>query len=71
MMNLIKITSETADTLADFLCEYQPNLKDKLVAEGYEPEEVSEILSAYLSMQGNLIGMLGKDAGTSFTVEIK
>ena len=70
-MNTIKITSETADTLADFMSEYQPHLKDKLVAEGYEPEEVSEILSAYLSIQNNLIGMLGKDSGTSFSVEIR
>jgi len=70
-MSTIKITSETADTLADFMCEYQPQLKDKLIAEGFDPEEVSEILSAYLSMQGNLIGMLGEKSGTSFTVEIK
>ena len=70
-MNTIKITSETADTLADFLCEVQPTLKDKLICEGFTPEEVSVILSAYLSMQGNLIGMLRKESGTSFTVEIK
>jgi len=70
-MTAIKITSETADTLADFMCEYQPHLKDKLIAEGFDPEEVSEILSAYLSMQGNLIGMLGEESGTSFSVEIR
>ena len=70
-MSIIKITSETADTLADFMSEYQPHLKDKLVAEGFEPEEVSEILSAYLSMQGNLIGMLGEESGKSFSMEIK
>lgn len=70
-MTAIKITSETADTIADFMCEHQPILKDKLICEGYDPEEVSEILSAYLSMQGNLINMIGKDAGTSFTLEIK
>lgn len=70
-MTTVKITSETADTLADFMCEYQGNLKDKLICEGYEPEEVSEILSASLSIQGNLIGMLGKESGASFTVEIK
>ena len=70
-MNTIKITSETADTLADFMCEYQPELKNKLIAEGFDPEEISVILSAYLSMQGNLIGMLGEQSGTSFTVEIK
>ena len=70
-MTTVKMTSETADTLADFMCECQPELKNKLIAEGYEPEQVSEILSAALSIQGNLIGMLGKDSGTSFTVEIK
>ena len=70
-MTAVKITSETADTLADFMCEYQPHLKDKLVAEGFDPEEVSVILSAYLSMQGNLIGMLGEESGKSFTIEIK
>ena len=70
-MNTIKITSETADTLADFMSEYQPELKNKLIAEGFDPKEISVILSAYLSMQGNLIGMLGKESGTSFTVEIK
>lgn len=70
-MNTIKITSETADVLADFLSEYQPELKNKLITEGYEPEEISEILSAYLSIQGNLINMLGEKSGTSFTVEIK
>jgi len=70
-MSIIKITSETADTLADFMSEYQPHLKDKLVAEGFDPEEVSEILSAYLSIQGNLIGMLGEKSGTSFSVEIR
>ena len=70
-MTVIKITSETADILADFMCECQPTLKAKLVAEGFTPEEVSEILSAYLSMQANLIKMLGEESGTSFTVEIK
>ena len=70
-MSTIKITSETADVLADFMCEYQPQLKDKLIAEGFDPEEVSEILSAYLSIQHKLIGMLGEESGTSFTVEIK
>jgi hypothetical protein len=70
-MNTIKITSETADVFADFLSEYQSELKNKLITEGYEPEEVSEILSAYLSIQGNLINMLGENPGTSFTVEIK
>ena len=70
-MNTIKITSETADTLADFMSEYQLELKNKLIAEGFDPEEISVILSAYLSMQGNLIGMLGEQSGTSFTVEIK
>ena len=70
-MTAVKITSETADTLADFMCEYQPHLKDKLVAEGFDPEEVSEILSAYLSIQGNLINMLGEKSGTSFLVEIR
>ena len=70
-MNTIKITSETADVLADFMCEYQPHLKDKLVAEGFDPEEVSVILSAYLSIQGNLINMLGEQSGTSFSVEIR
>lgn len=70
-MNTIKIASETADVLADFMCEYQPHLKDKLIAEGYDPEEQSVILSAALSIQGNLIGMLGKQSGTGFSVEIK
>ena len=70
-MTTIKITSETADTLADFMCEYQSTLHNKLVAEGFDLEEVSEIISAYMSINGNLIGMLGKDSGTSFTVEIK
>lgn len=70
-MNTIKITSETADVFADFLSECQSELKNKLITEGYEPEEISEILSAYLSMQGNLINMLGEKSGTSFTVEIK
>jgi len=70
-MRAVKVTSETADVLADFMCEYQPHLKDKLVAEGFDPEEVSEILSAYLSIQGNLINMLGEKSGTSFLVEIK
>jgi hypothetical protein len=70
-MTTIKITSETADVLADFLSEYQPELKNKLITEGYEPEQISEIVSALLSMQGNLINMLGEQSGTSFTVEIK
>jgi len=70
-MRSIKITSETADVLADFMSEYQPELKNKLITEGYEPEEISKILSAFLSMQGNLINMLGEQSGTSFTVEIK
>jgi hypothetical protein len=34
-------------------------------------EEVSEIISAFMSMQGNLINMLGEQSGTSFTIEIK
>jgi len=70
-MTAVKITSETADTLADFMCEYHTDLKYKLVAEGFDPEEVSEIMSAYLSIQGNLIGMLGEESGKSFTIEIK
>lgn len=70
-MNTIKITSETADVLADFMSEYQSELKNKLVTEGYDPEEVSVILSAALSIQGNLIGMLGEQSGTGFSVEIK
>ena len=70
-MTAIKITSETADVIADFMSEYQSDLHNKLVAEGYELEHVSEIISAYMSMQGNLINMLGEESGTSFTVEIK
>lgn len=70
-MNTIKITSETADVLADFMSEYQPELKNKLVTEGYDPEEVSVILSAALSIQGNLIGMLREQSGTGFSIEIK
>lgn len=70
-MTAIKITSETADVLADFLSEYQSELKNKLITESYEPEQISEILSASLSIQGNLINMLGEKSGTSFTVEIK
>ena len=70
-MTAIKITSETADVIADFMCEYQSDLHNKLVAEGYDLEEVSEIISAFMSMQGNLINMLGEKSGTSFTVEIK
>ena len=34
-------------------------------------EHVSEIISACMSIQGNLINMLGEQSGTSFTVEIK
>ena len=70
-MNTVKIKSETADVLADFMSEYQPELKNKLITEGYDPEEISEILSAALSIQGNLINMLGEQSGTSFTVEIR
>ena len=70
-MTAIKITSETADVLADFMCECQPELKAKLVAEGFDLEEVSEIMSAYMSINGNLINLLGEPSGTSFTVEIK
>ena len=32
-MNSIKIKSETADALADFLAEHQPFLKEKLITE--------------------------------------
>lgn len=70
-MTTVKITSETADVLADFMSEYQSELHNKLVAEGYDLEEVSEIISAYMSINGNLINMLGEPSGTSFTVEIK
>jgi len=70
-MKTVKITSETADTLADFLCEYQDELKNKLICEGFDSEEQSKILSAALSIQGNLIAMLGTESGTAFTVEIK
>ena len=70
-MTTVKITSETADTIADFMSECQSTLHNKLVAEGFDLEEVSEIISAYMSINGNLIDMLGKESGTSFTVEIK
>ena len=70
-MTTVKIKSETADTLADFMSEYQSELHNKLVAEGFDLEEVSEIMSAYMSINGNLINMLGKDSGTGFSIEIK
>jgi len=70
-MNTIKITSETADVLADFMSEYQSTLHNKLVAEGFDLEEVSEIMSAYMSINGNLINMLGEESGTGFSIEIK
>ena len=68
--NVISIKSETADALADFMCECDTVLKRKLVSEGYEPVDISEIMSAYKSIQGHLIRMLGeKDA--SFEVKIR
>lgn len=70
-MNSIKIKSETADALADFLAECQPSLKEKLITEGYDGEDITDIFNAYLALQGELIGMLGEESGTSFTVEIK
>jgi hypothetical protein len=70
-MTAVKITSETADVIADFMCEYQSDLHNKLVAEGFDLEEVSEIMSAYMSINGKLINMLGEESGTSFTIEIK
>jgi hypothetical protein len=69
-MNVISIKSETADALADFMCECDTVLKRKLVSEGHEPVDISEIMSAYKSIQGHLIRMLGeKDA--SFVVKIR
>jgi len=70
-MTAVKITSETADTIADFMSEYQSTLHNKLVAEGFDLEEVSEIMSAYMSINGNLINMLGEESGTGFSIEIK
>lgn len=70
-MTTVKITSETADVLAEFMSEHQSDLHNKLVAEGYDLEHVSEIISACMSIQGNLINLLGEQSGTSFTVEIK
>jgi len=70
-MTPVKITSETADTIADFMSECQSTLHNKLVAEGFDLEEVSEIMSAYMSINGNLINMLGEESGTGFSIEIK
>ena len=70
-MTVVKIKSETADVLADFMSEYQSNLHNKLVAEGHDLEDVSEIMSAYMSINGNLIKMLGEESGTGFSIEIK
>jgi len=70
-MRAVKITSETADTIADFMSEYQSTLHNKLVSEGFDLEEVSEIMSAYMSINGNLINMLGEESGTGFSIEIK
>jgi len=70
-MSTIKITSETADTLADFLCEYEDNLKDKLICGGFDSKEQSEILNAASHIRKNLIAMLGTESGTAFTMEIK
>jgi|LULI01.1.fsa_nt_gb hypothetical protein len=69
-MNVISIKSETADCLSDFLSEHDSVLKRKLVSEGYEPVDISEIMSAYKSIQGHLIRMLG-DEGASFEVKIR
>ena len=70
-MNSIKIKSETADALADFLAEYQPFLKEKLITEGFDGEDITDIFNAYLALRGELIELLGEPSGTSFTVEIK
>ena len=69
-MNVISIKSETADCLSDFLSEHDSVLKRKLVSEGYEPVDISEIMSAYKSIQGHLIRMLG-DECASFVVKIR
>ena len=69
-MTTVKIKSETADAIADFMSEYQSTLHNKLVAEGYDLEEVSEIVSAYMSINGNLINLLGEHSGTSSSGEI-
>jgi hypothetical protein len=70
-MTPVKITSETADTISDFMSECQSTLHNKLVAEGFDLEEVSEIMSAYMSINGKLINMLGEESGTGFSIEIK
>jgi len=70
-MTAIKITSETADVLASFMSEHQSSLRDSLVADGFDSQEVSEIISALMSINGNLINMLGEESGTGFSIEIK
>lgn len=70
-MTTVKIKSETADVLASFMSEYQSDLHNSLVADGFDLQEVSEIISALMSINGNLINMLGEESGTGFSIEIK
>jgi hypothetical protein len=70
-MNQVKITSENADAIADFMSQTTSNFESWLQMEGYMPGDVANLVRDWESIKAHLICILGEKKGTGFRVEIK
>jgi len=70
-MNPVKITSENADAIADFMAEFQDHLEGWAQIQGYMEDDVEQLLTDWEAIRAHLICILGEESGTGFRVEIK